>query len=100
MAQIGYYVPAEFASMRIVDRLFTHLNTADSLETNSSSFMNEMKNMNYILQNATNRSLVIIDELGRGTIPNMLVLYTRLTLSSQVPHLPMALLWPLLFRNI
>jgi len=67
LGHIGSYVPAEFASFRIVDRLFSRIGTCDSIETNSSSFMIEMKDMSFIMQNATDRSLIIIDELGRGT---------------------------------
>ncbi|KAL7751014.1 MutS protein msh4 [Sorochytrium milnesiophthora] len=67
MAQMGSFVPAEYASHRIVDQLFSRLGNDDSLEMNASSFMLEMREAAYILQNVTDRSLVIIDELGRGT---------------------------------
>lgn len=66
-AQLGCYVPAEYASFRITDQLFSRIGSNDDIETNSSSFMLEMKEMNYILQNCTEKSLIIIDELGRGT---------------------------------
>ncbi|XP_028395701.1 mutS protein homolog 4-like [Dendronephthya gigantea] len=67
MAQIGSFVPAEYASFRIARQLFTRIGSDDDIETNSSTFMLEMKEINYILQNVTNDSLIIIDELGRGT---------------------------------
>ncbi len=67
MAHIGCYVPAKFASFRLIDKLFTRIGTDDSLETNSSTFMVEMKEISYIIQNVTDRSLILIDELGRGT---------------------------------
>ncbi|XP_046863669.1 mutS protein homolog 4-like [Xenia sp. Carnegie-2017] len=67
MAQIGCYVPAEYASFRITNQLFTRIGSDDDIETNSSTFMLEMKEINYILQNVTPDSLIIIDELGRGT---------------------------------
>nr|XP_034356577.1 mutS protein homolog 4 isoform X3 [Arvicanthis niloticus] len=67
MAQIGSYVPAEYASFRIAAQIFTRISTDDDIETNSSTFMKEMKEIAYILHNANDRSLILIDELGRGT---------------------------------
>ncbi|XP_055883889.1 mutS protein homolog 4-like [Biomphalaria glabrata] len=67
MAQIGSFVPAQYASFRITDQIFTRLGSDDDMESNSSTFTLEMKESNYILQNITDNSLVIIDELGRGT---------------------------------
>lgn len=67
MAQIGSFVPAEYASFRITDSLFSRLGTDDNLEANASTFMVEMREVAYILSNVTNASLVIMDELGRGT---------------------------------
>ncbi|KAM9466550.1 mutS protein homolog 4 [Clarias gariepinus] len=67
MAQIGSFVPAEFASFRVADQIFTRIGVDDDFETNSSTFMVEMKEVSYIIHNASNRSLIIIDELGRGT---------------------------------
>ncbi|CAG10584.1 unnamed protein product, partial [Tetraodon nigroviridis] len=67
MAQIGSYVPAAYASFRIADQIFTRIGVDDDFETNSSTFMLEMKEISYILHNISDRSLVIIDELGRGT---------------------------------
>uniref|UniRef100_A0A8C3T4Z3 MutS protein homolog 4 n=1 Tax=Chelydra serpentina TaxID=8475 RepID=A0A8C3T4Z3_CHESE len=67
MAQIGSYVPAEYSSFRIAEQIFTRIGMDDDIETNSSTFMKEMKEITYIIQNANDKSLIIIDELGRGT---------------------------------
>ncbi|KAM6262320.1 mutS protein homolog 4 isoform 6-T6 [Porphyrio hochstetteri] len=67
MAQIGSYVPAEYCSFRIADQIFTRIGMDDDIETNASTFMKEMKEITYIIQNANDKSLIIIDELGRGT---------------------------------
>ncbi|KAG1709722.1 MutS 4 [Nymphon striatum] len=67
MAQLGSFVPAEYASFRITDQIFSRIGNSDDMEANCSTFMVEMREMNYILQNLTDRSLVVIDELGRGT---------------------------------
>ncbi|KAL5005729.1 hypothetical protein ScPMuIL_016887 [Solemya velum] len=67
MAQIGAFVPAEYASFRIADQIFSRIGSDDDMETNSSTFMLEMKEINYIIQNASDNSFIIVDELGRGT---------------------------------
>ncbi|KAF3335531.1 DNA mismatch repair protein MSH4 [Carex littledalei] len=67
LAQIGCYVPARFASLRVTDRIFTRIGMEDSIESNSSTFMTEMKEMAFILQNLSPKSLIVIDELGRAT---------------------------------
>ncbi|KAG0018532.1 hypothetical protein BGZ80_007059 [Entomortierella chlamydospora] len=67
MAQIGSFIPAEYAAIRIIDQLFTRISNDDSIELNASTFTLEMKETAYIVQNVTERSIVIIDELGRGT---------------------------------
>ncbi len=67
MAQIGSYVPAEAASIGIVDRIFTRIGAQDDLATGQSTFMVEMVETANILHHATPRSLVILDEIGRGT---------------------------------
>ncbi|XP_061107602.1 mutS protein homolog 4 [Conger conger] len=67
MAQIGSFVPAEYASFRIADQIFTRIGVDDDFETNSSTFMVEMKEISYIIHNVSDKSLIIIDELGRGT---------------------------------
>lgn len=67
LAQIGCFIPARHGTIPIRDRILTRLGTSDDMEHNLSSFMTEMKETAYILNNLTPRSLVIIDELGRGT---------------------------------
>ncbi|KAM9008645.1 mutS protein homolog 4 isoform 4-T4 [Ara ararauna] len=67
MAQIGSYVPAEYCSFRIAEQIFTRIGMDDDIETNASTFMKEMKEITYIIRNANDKSLIIIDELGRGT---------------------------------
>lgn len=67
MAQIGSYIPAEYAKFRISDKIFSRIGNNDEIETSSSTFMVEMREISYILHNKTDRSLIIIDELGRGT---------------------------------
>ncbi|MFH0824416.1 MAG: DNA mismatch repair protein MutS [Pseudomonadota bacterium] len=67
MAQIGSFVPAREASLCIVDRVFTRIGAADYLAQGQSTFMVEMNETADILNNATPRSLVILDEVGRGT---------------------------------
>ncbi|XP_048047633.1 mutS protein homolog 4 isoform X2 [Megalobrama amblycephala] len=69
MAQIGSFLPAEYASVRIADQIFTRIGVDDDFETNSSTFMVEMKEVSYIIHNVSDNSLIIIDELGRGTSP-------------------------------
>ncbi|QMW26006.1 hypothetical protein G4B84_001251 [Aspergillus flavus NRRL3357] len=67
MAQIGSFIPAEYASFPIVHQLFARVSTADDLEANVSTFAAEMREMAFILRNIESRSMVIVDELGRGT---------------------------------
>jgi DNA mismatch repair protein MutS len=67
LAQIGSFVPADAASIGIVDRIFTRVGAHDDLASGQSTFMVEMSETANILNNATSRSLVILDEVGRGT---------------------------------
>ena len=67
MAQIGSFVPAKSATVGIVDRVFTRIGASDDLASGQSTFMVEMNEMANILQHATAASLLILDEIGRGT---------------------------------
>jgi DNA mismatch repair protein MutS len=67
MAQSGSFVPAKSATIGVVDRLFTRIGASDELHSGQSTFMVEMTETANILNNATDRSLVILDEIGRGT---------------------------------
>jgi DNA mismatch repair protein MutS len=67
MAQIGAYVPAEHAHIGLTDRIFCRVGASDDLSKGQSTFMVEMNETSLIVNNATDRSLVILDEIGRGT---------------------------------
>ena len=67
MAQIGSFVPAKEARIGVVDQVFTRVGASDDLASGQSTFMLEMNEVAYILQNATKQSLIIYDEVGRGT---------------------------------
>ena len=67
MAQIGSFVPAKDARIGVIDKLFTRVGASDDLASGQSTFMLEMNEVAYILRNATRQSLIIYDEVGRGT---------------------------------
>lgn len=67
MGQIGSFVPAEECRIGVVDRIFTRVGASDSLSTGESTFMVEMNETAYILNHATPKSLILLDEIGRGT---------------------------------
>ncbi|MBQ8473027.1 MAG: DNA mismatch repair protein MutS [Bacilli bacterium] len=67
MAQIGSFVPCKSCSIPMFDKIFTRIGASDDLVSGESTFMVEMKEANYALQNATENSLILFDELGRGT---------------------------------
>lgn len=67
MAQIGSFVPADYANISIVDKIFTRIGSSDNLFRGESTFMVEMKEMSNIIRYATKDSLLVLDEIGRGT---------------------------------
>ena len=67
MAHMGSFVPADYANIPICDRIFTRVGASDDLSQGQSTFMVEMSEVSHILKNATDKSLVILDEIGRGT---------------------------------
>ncbi|MGM9571156.1 MAG: DNA mismatch repair protein MutS [bacterium] len=67
LAQIGSFVPAKMAKIGLVDRIFTRIGAADDIITGQSTFMVEMQELANILSNATRKSFIILDEIGRGT---------------------------------
>ena len=67
LAQIGSYVPASSANIGIVDAIFTRVGASDDLSLGQSTFMVEMSEVATIIKNATSDSLLILDEIGRGT---------------------------------
>ena len=67
MSQIGSFVPAKYAKIGVVDKIFTRVGASDDLASGQSTFMLEMTEVAHILKNATSKSLLVLDEIGRGT---------------------------------
>src|SRR5690625_5530580 len=67
MGQIGCFVPADEAELVLFDQIFTRIGAADDLVAGQSTFMVEMLEANHALENATEHSLILLDEIGRGT---------------------------------
>ena len=67
MAQIGSFVPARKATLGVIDKLFTRVGASDNISSGESTFMVEMNETASILNNISNRSLILLDEIGRGT---------------------------------
>ncbi|KAL8543942.1 hypothetical protein ACS0TY_004478 [Phlomoides rotata] len=67
MAQVGCFVPASSAKLHVMDGIYTRMGASDSIQLGKSTFLEELSEASHILQNCSSRSLVIIDELGRGT---------------------------------
>lgn len=67
MAQVGSFIPAKSASLSPVDKIFTRVGATDDISTGQSTFMVEMQEVSYILRNATKNTLILLDEIGRGT---------------------------------
>ncbi|MBI3554879.1 MAG: DNA mismatch repair protein MutS, partial [Deltaproteobacteria bacterium] len=67
LAQLGSFVPAQAANIGVVDQIFTRIGASDNIADGASTFMVEMSEMSFILRHATDRSLILIDEVGRGT---------------------------------
>ncbi|KAG7661667.1 MSH3 [[Candida] subhashii] len=93
MTQIGCYIPCEAATMGIFDSIFIRMGASDDILRGQSTFMTEMTECNNIIQNLTNRSLVILDEIGRGTgtIDGISLAYSILKYLIESDHKPLLL---------
>lgn len=100
LGQIGAHVPADSARLCIFDRIFTRMGAGDDLAAGHSTFMSELYRTNYILQRATPRSLVILDELGRGTATNDGLAIAQATLTYALRTLGSAVLFVTHFPQI
>ena len=96
MAQMGSFVPAASASIGVIDKVFTRVGASDNLSRGESTFMVEMTETASILNNLSDRSLILMDEIGRGTRRTMgypspgpsLSIYTITRSSNQKRYLP------------
>jgi DNA mismatch repair ATPase MutS len=100
LGQIGAHVPAESAKLCIFDRIFTRMGAGDDLAAGHSTFMSELHRTNFILSRATPRSLVILDELGRGTATNDGLAIAQATLSYCLRTIGCAMLFVTHFPQI
>ena len=92
LAQIGCFVPAVQATIPIRDRILSRIGTSDDMENNISTFSMEMKETAYIIEHANENSLVVIDELGRGT-SNLDGISLAFSISEELIHLKAACLF-------
>ena len=97
MAQIGWYVPAEKWVLTPVDRIFTRIGANDSIYEGKSVFFMEMEETKQIIENATSQSLVIMDELGRGTSTFDGFSIAKASLNYIVRSIKVSLLWSNIF---
>ncbi|PON64695.1 Endonuclease MutS [Parasponia andersonii] len=86
MAQVGSFVPASSAKLHVLDGVYTRMGASDSIQQGRSTFLEELSEASHILQNCTARSLVIIDELGRGTSTHDGVAIAYATLHHLLEH--------------
>ncbi|XP_075494958.1 LOW QUALITY PROTEIN: DNA mismatch repair protein MSH3-like [Primulina tabacum] len=86
MAQVGSFVPASSAKLHVLDGIYTRMGASDSLQLGKSTFLEELVEASHILQHCTSRSLVIIDELGRGTSTHDGVAIAYATLHHLLEH--------------
>ena len=102
LAQIGSYVPAERARIGLVDRIFTRIGAQDDIATGQSTFMVEMSETANILHHATRRSLIVLDELGRGTstYDGLALAYAVLEYLHEEPDVPGAHLFATHFHEL
>ncbi|KAL3834447.1 hypothetical protein ACJIZ3_009183 [Penstemon smallii] len=93
MAQVGSFVPASSAKLHVLDGIYTRMGASDSIQLGRSTFLEELSEASHILQHSTSRSLVIIDELGRGTSTHDGVAIAYATLHHLLEHIKCMLLF-------